>query len=168
MRDARSRSRAVRRESSASRPARRKCCSPPARAIASSPPSNSPTNPRRRGKSRASATPTSIDMERLVALRPDVVVVWEGGGNVAQVEKLEQIAHAALSAQGRRHSRTCRLRCAGSAQLTGTREHGRTPRGGHRGASRDVCTQRFGSGEPLTRAARSVESADLHRGRLRT
>jgi iron complex transport system substrate-binding protein len=34
---------------------------------------------------------TSIDMERLVALQPDVVVVWEGGGNVAQIEKLERI-----------------------------------------------------------------------------
>jgi iron complex transport system substrate-binding protein len=33
----------------------------------------------------------SVDMERLVALRPDIVVVWEGGGNAAQIEKLEQM-----------------------------------------------------------------------------
>jgi iron complex transport system substrate-binding protein len=33
----------------------------------------------------------AIDMERVVALRPDVVVVWEGGSNVAQVNRLERI-----------------------------------------------------------------------------
>jgi iron complex transport system substrate-binding protein len=33
----------------------------------------------------------AIDMERLVALRPDVVVVWEGGSNVAQVNRLERL-----------------------------------------------------------------------------
>ncbi|MDB6091468.1 MAG: transporter substrate-binding protein [Gammaproteobacteria bacterium] len=31
---------------------------------------------------------TSVDMERLVALHPDVVVVWPGGGNPAQIEKI--------------------------------------------------------------------------------
>ncbi len=30
----------------------------------------------------------AVDMERLVALRPDVVVVWAGGGNPAQREKI--------------------------------------------------------------------------------
>lgn len=30
----------------------------------------------------------AVDMERLVALRPDVVVVWPGGGNPAQREKI--------------------------------------------------------------------------------
>jgi iron complex transport system substrate-binding protein len=30
-------------------------------------------------------------MERVVALRPDVVVVWEGGSNVAQVNRLERL-----------------------------------------------------------------------------
>jgi iron complex transport system substrate-binding protein len=30
----------------------------------------------------------SIDMERLVALRPEVAVVWPGGGNPAQVEQI--------------------------------------------------------------------------------
>ena len=34
---------------------------------------------------------TAIDMERLVALRPDVVVVWPGGGNPAQIEKIAQL-----------------------------------------------------------------------------
>ena len=29
----------------------------------------------------------AVDMERVVALRPDVVVVWEGGSNVAQVDR---------------------------------------------------------------------------------
>jgi iron complex transport system substrate-binding protein len=33
----------------------------------------------------------SVDMERLVALRPDVVVIWEGGGNAAQIEKLARM-----------------------------------------------------------------------------
>jgi iron complex transport system substrate-binding protein len=31
---------------------------------------------------------TAVDMERLVALHPDVVVVWPGGGNPAQTEKI--------------------------------------------------------------------------------
>ena len=30
-------------------------------------------------------------MERLVALRPDLVVVWPGGGNPAQIEKIAQL-----------------------------------------------------------------------------
>ncbi len=34
---------------------------------------------------------TAVDMERLVALHPDVVVVWPGGGNPAQIEKIEQL-----------------------------------------------------------------------------
>ena len=34
---------------------------------------------------------TAIDMERLVALRPDVVVVWPGGGNPAQIAKIAQL-----------------------------------------------------------------------------
>lgn len=33
----------------------------------------------------------AIDVERLVALKPDVVVIWARGGNVAQVRKLEQL-----------------------------------------------------------------------------
>ncbi|MEJ0036235.1 MAG: cobalamin-binding protein [Gammaproteobacteria bacterium] len=33
----------------------------------------------------------AVDMERVVALRPDVVVVWEGGSNVAQVDRLEKL-----------------------------------------------------------------------------
>jgi iron complex transport system substrate-binding protein len=34
---------------------------------------------------------TAVDMERLVALHPDVVVAWPGGGNPAQIEKIEQL-----------------------------------------------------------------------------
>jgi iron complex transport system substrate-binding protein len=34
---------------------------------------------------------TAVDMERLVALAPDVVVAWPGGGNPAQIEKLAQL-----------------------------------------------------------------------------
>lgn len=34
---------------------------------------------------------TAIDMERLVALAPDVVVAWPGGGNPAQIEKIAQL-----------------------------------------------------------------------------
>ena len=33
---------------------------------------------------------TAVDMERLVALHPDVVVVWPGGGNPAQIEQIAQ------------------------------------------------------------------------------
>lgn len=34
---------------------------------------------------------TAVDMERLVALRPDIVVVWPGGGNPAQIEKIARL-----------------------------------------------------------------------------
>jgi iron complex transport system substrate-binding protein len=34
---------------------------------------------------------TAVDIERLVALHPDVVVVWPGGGNPAQIEKIAQL-----------------------------------------------------------------------------
>jgi iron complex transport system substrate-binding protein len=34
---------------------------------------------------------TAVDMERLVALHPDVVVVWPGGGNPAQIEKVARL-----------------------------------------------------------------------------
>ena len=33
----------------------------------------------------------AIDLERVVALQPDVVVVWDGGSNVAQVAQLERL-----------------------------------------------------------------------------
>ncbi len=33
----------------------------------------------------------AIDMERLVALRPEVAVVWPGGGNPAQIEKISRL-----------------------------------------------------------------------------
>ena len=33
----------------------------------------------------------AVDLERIVALRPDVVVVWEGGNNVAQITRLENL-----------------------------------------------------------------------------
>jgi iron complex transport system substrate-binding protein len=34
---------------------------------------------------------TAVDIERLVALHPDVVVVWPGGGNPAQTEKIARL-----------------------------------------------------------------------------
>ena len=34
---------------------------------------------------------TAIDMERLVALHPDLVVAWPGGGNPAQIEKITRL-----------------------------------------------------------------------------
>jgi len=34
---------------------------------------------------------TAVDIERVVALHPDVVVVWPGGGNPVQIEKLAQL-----------------------------------------------------------------------------
>jgi iron complex transport system substrate-binding protein len=34
---------------------------------------------------------TAVDIERLVALHPDLVVVWPGGGNPAQIEKITQL-----------------------------------------------------------------------------
>jgi len=33
----------------------------------------------------------AIDIERVVALRPDVIVVWEGGNNLGQVAQLERL-----------------------------------------------------------------------------
>lgn len=36
----------------------------------------------------------AIDVERVVALRPDVVVVWEGGSNAGQVAQLERLGFA--------------------------------------------------------------------------
>ena len=33
----------------------------------------------------------AVDIERLVALRPDVVVVWEGGNSVAMIDRLETL-----------------------------------------------------------------------------
>ena len=34
---------------------------------------------------------TAVDIERLVALHPDLVVAWPGGGNPAQIDKLAQL-----------------------------------------------------------------------------
>jgi len=34
---------------------------------------------------------TAVDMERLVALHPDVAVVWPGGGNPAQIEEIARL-----------------------------------------------------------------------------
>jgi iron complex transport system substrate-binding protein len=33
----------------------------------------------------------AIDMERVVALKPDVIVIWEGGNNIGQVAQLERL-----------------------------------------------------------------------------
>jgi len=33
----------------------------------------------------------SFDLERILALHPDVVVVWSGGTNAAQIDKLERV-----------------------------------------------------------------------------
>lgn len=33
----------------------------------------------------------AVDMERVIALKPDVVVVWPGGGNPAQIAQLERL-----------------------------------------------------------------------------
>lgn len=34
---------------------------------------------------------TAIDLERLLALRPDVVIIWPGGGNIAQIAKVSRL-----------------------------------------------------------------------------
>ena len=34
---------------------------------------------------------TAVDIERLVAIHPDLVVVWPGGGNPAQIEKIARL-----------------------------------------------------------------------------
>ncbi|HEY8509140.1 MAG TPA: cobalamin-binding protein [Steroidobacteraceae bacterium] len=34
---------------------------------------------------------TAVDIEKLIALRPDVVVVWPGGGNPAQIAQIERL-----------------------------------------------------------------------------
>lgn len=33
----------------------------------------------------------AVDIERVVALHPDVVVVWEGGNNIGQIDRLEKL-----------------------------------------------------------------------------
>jgi len=33
----------------------------------------------------------AIDLERLIALRPDVAIIWPGGGNAAQIEKISRL-----------------------------------------------------------------------------
>jgi len=35
---------------------------------------------------------TGVDIERLVALHPDLVIAWPGGGNPAQIEKIAQLS----------------------------------------------------------------------------
>jgi iron complex transport system substrate-binding protein len=34
---------------------------------------------------------TAVDIERLVALHPDLVIAWPGGGNPAQIERIQQL-----------------------------------------------------------------------------
>lgn len=36
-------------------------------------------------------TPDAVDMERLIALKPDVVIVWPGGNNPAQIATIERL-----------------------------------------------------------------------------
>jgi iron complex transport system substrate-binding protein len=91
---------------------------------------------------------TSIDVERLVALRPDVVIVWEGGGNVANVRKLEDLGMPLYRQKAETlAAMPASLRRLGA--LTGTRETA------ERGAA-DIearmarLTQRFERGERLT------------------
>lgn len=36
-------------------------------------------------------TPDAVDMERLIALRPDAVIVWPGGNNPAQIATIERL-----------------------------------------------------------------------------
>jgi iron complex transport system substrate-binding protein len=87
----------------------------------------------------------SIDMERLVALRPDVVIVWEGGGNAAQVRKIEEIG-LPLYRQKAETLATMPASLRRLGQLTGTAA------AAERGAA-DIETrlaklmQRFGQGE---------------------
>jgi iron complex transport system substrate-binding protein len=90
----------------------------------------------------------SIDMERLVSLRPDVVVVWEGGGNAANVQKLEQLGMPLYRPKADTLARMpASLRRLG--ELTATRDVA------ERGAA-DIearlakLTQRYGSGARLT------------------
>jgi len=42
---------------------------------------------------------TAVDMERLVAMHPDLAVVWPGGGNPAQIEKIAQLGIAVYRQQ---------------------------------------------------------------------
>jgi iron complex transport system substrate-binding protein len=91
---------------------------------------------------------TSVDMERLVALKPDVVIVWEGGGNAAQVEKLEQM-RMPLYRQKAETLATMPASLRRLGELTGTRD------GAARGAA-DIearlaaLTRKYGRGERLS------------------
>jgi iron complex transport system substrate-binding protein len=63
----------------------------------------------------------AVDMERVVALRPDVVVVWEGGNNVAQIDRLENLKVPVYRHKVERlHDIPMSLRRLGT--LTGTRD----------------------------------------------
>src|SRR4030095_4347491 len=44
----------------------------------------------------------SIDRERIVALRPDLVLAWQSGNRTGASERLEQIGDADLGARARR------------------------------------------------------------------
>src|SRR6516165_11889271 len=54
----------------------------------------------------------TIDMERLVALRPQVVVAWPAGGNPAQRAKIAALGIRSISNRWRA-SRTSRAHCGG-------------------------------------------------------
>jgi iron complex transport system substrate-binding protein len=90
----------------------------------------------------------SVDMERLVALRPDVVVVWEGGGNAAQIEKLAQMRMPLYRQKAETlAAMPASLRRLG--ELTGTREAAAL-------GARDIesrleeLTRKYGRGEKLS------------------
>ncbi len=63
---------------------------------------------------------TAVDMERLVALHPDVVVVWPGGGNPAQ-SKSSSCCISPSIANRSTGSRICPPRCAGLARSLANR-----------------------------------------------
>src|SRR5262245_51045324 len=90
----------------------------------------------------------AIDVERVVALKPDVIVIWEGGSNIGQVAQLERLGLPLYRERvGRLAEIAPSLRRLGA--LTDTREAAEK-------SARDVdarlaaLAQRFGGRAPVT------------------
>src|SRR6516165_3170524 len=69
----------------------------------------------------------AIDLERLVALRPQVVIAWPAGGNPAQRAKIAALGIRSISNRWRA-SRTSRAHCGGWVCSRAPRRSPRVPR----------------------------------------
>ena len=106
----------------------------------------------------------AIDMERVVALRPDVVVVWPGGGNPAQIVKLASLGfplyHQQVNTLADLPASLRRLgELAGTQPAAGRAAHDIELRLGC------TCTALPPRRGRADRTSAGVESPDLHRRR---